>query len=90
MRYLLPLTPALSPKGRGGKDRTVQSPLPCGEWVRVRGNCLSNRHFTVQIDVLNRINQLHAVGHRFLKRLTAQDQTHAPRAFVDHRRAHRI
>ena len=57
---------------------------------RGRNNVLSNRHFTVQIDVLNRINQLHAVGHGFLKRLTAQDQPHAARAFVDHRRTHRV
>ena len=49
-----------------------------------------NRDFAVQIDVLNRIDQLHAVGHRFLKRLTAKDQPHAARAFVDHRRTHRV
>jgi len=49
-----------------------------------------NRDFAVQIDILHRIDQLHAVGHRFLKRLTTQDQPHAARAFVNNRRAPRL
>ncbi|WP_232019254.1 endonuclease domain-containing protein [Sulfuritortus calidifontis] len=33
-----PLTPALSPEGRGGKAKADLSPLPSGERVRVRGD----------------------------------------------------
>src|SRR4249919_3674112 len=44
----------------------------------------------VQVDVLDRVEELHAFGHRALKRLAPGDQTGTARALVDHRRAHRL
>ena len=49
-----------------------------------------DRHFAVQINILNCIDQLHAVSHRFLKRFTAKYQPHTACAFADNRRAYRV
>lgn len=39
---------------------------------------LCNSHFAIQINILHGIDQLHAVGHRFLKRFAAKDQPMPP------------
>ncbi len=47
-----PLTPALSPKGRGGKDRTVQFPLPLGRGLGLGGKLLitsPNHHHLIAL-----------------------------------------
>ena len=46
---------------------------------------LCDRHGRVQINLLDRVQQLDALGHRSLERLAPADQTLTARAFVDHR-----
>src|SRR5262245_7388001 len=48
---------------------------------------LGNRDLRIQIDVLDRIEQRDAFGHRALKRFASADQAHATAALINHRRA---
>src|SRR4029079_14619051 len=51
---------------------------------------LSNSDLVAEINVLDRVQQLHAFAHRALKRLATRDQSHAAAALVNHCRANRL
>ncbi len=70
---MFPLTLTLSPKGRGDCSLLALICVDHSAHREREMEASGNRDFAIQIDVLNRIDQLHAVGHRFLKRLTAKD-----------------
>ena len=51
---------------------------------------LRDRDTLVQIDILDRVQQLHTFGHRALKSLAAGDHAHSAGTLVDDRGAYRV
>src|SRR5690606_19090254 len=62
---------------------------PCSSVVLDRRAVESGDGYVLaQVDVLDGVQQLDALGHRTLERFSTTDQAHAPRAFVHDGRGH--